>query len=281
MGKIAIIQDTGNSQVNSIFKGVWGKFEGGVFNVAPELKAIHLFNLLTPQAMAASGIELGADAISEVEMSENAAPGLIATLAKCVADRWDKTYATALNGFGQANIASAAVAAERANVASTMQNILEGYTQSQGLSPANVLLEANFEDYPGDAIYSDGDGDGDGDVEGYSASAKAVLSSQGFQWQLAVTANTAPSEVKPYIESSNLVAPMLSGKLDVQLNVYGSDQDNRMSVAEAVASLPKSLRAIFLETSEVSFKDALWHAWQAERLVQNDTPVLEAPGVGG
>lgn len=279
MGKIAIIQDTGNSRVNSIFKGVWGKFEGGVFNVAPELKAIHLLNLLTPQTLAASGIEFLGDAITEVEVPESVAPGLIATLAKCVADKWDKTYVATTDGLGlQSNLASAAIAAERANVASTMQNILEGYMQSQCLSPANVLLEANFEDYPGDAIYSDGDGDGDGDVEGYSASAKAVLSSQGFQWQLAVTANAAPSEVKPYIESSDLVAPMLSGKLDVQLNVYGADQDNRMSVAEAVASLPKSLRAIFLETSEVSFKDALWHA---EQLVQNDTPVLEAPGVGG
>ena len=255
MSKISIIISTGNSQADRIFAGVFGTTsEQGVFEVAPELKEIHLFSMLTPEALAAQGIDL-TDNLATIEVAEGNVPAVKATILAGLRDHWLATYDQASVPAG---FARAALQAERESVNMAVSKALAKLDL-----PTNELsLKRTFENINGNPVYGDMEFDEDDTCVGQSMSAGDVLSKPGV-WEVMVVDGLDTSSLPSTVDTSSMNS-YLSGSVLTSMTVFGA-QDQCEAVLDAIVQLPSSVRNYFPLASNARFAATDWHQQRREQ----------------
>jgi Helicase associated domain len=276
MTKIAIITSTGNAQADSIFKGVFGSIGAtGQFEVSPELKRIHLFTLLTPEALAAQKIDLSSSYV-EVDIAPEHAAAMKATLTSNLSADWDKTYGATLAKL-DGGLARAAVEAERASVAKAVAEMLAEYAV-----PLQVVsLEAVFENVSSQLNYNY-DGDDDGVVNGANTSASIIAHASGNNWTPALQQSVL-TELQQVSQTANADTTFVSGVLVNEITIHAEGEEQGNTVLAAVLALPEVLRDSVIHPENARILQIEWHAYHpfetntAGANVETASTQLQAP----
>lgn len=254
MQTINIIISTGSTQTDKIFKGVFGEIDNaGNFQIAPELKGIHLFNLLTPEALAQQGIDLSSN-VASIEIDENNASAVKATLMHVLRSSWLQTYDQVAVPAG---FAKAALDAERAGVDNAIQKAINDLN----LQKLDVQVEATFANHPSRVVYGDDDGDeygGISDSDSLTISAPEV--GRTSQWRASsqpMDSTQMPAEA----EASNTVLDYASGSLVGNMAVYGSGVGEVAEVVDAVNRAITQLGGHHQFVEDAKFVTLNWHAY--------------------
>lgn len=259
MTKIAFILNAGRPDANLIFAGAFGAIAAdGSFEVAQDLKNIHLFNLMTPQALAAEGINL-AESVHEVEITDSAAPALRATMLHALKGQWLAIYDQQNQ---QPGFARAALQAERAMVAAAVEKSIADI----GLPMSSVNIERMFTDAHASRKYGDEDDEAqDGDVYGEGSDVivgvyvDAVALGRNVApgapgW--AVTSEAVDLSVLEARAETTTVANYASGRLVSSMTVFGAGEE-AAAVAQALLAMPPELmnRLSILQNARVASVD--------------------------
>lgn len=139
MSSISFVTQTGNSQTDKIFVGIFGvndPVKG--FEVASDLKGIHLFTLLTPKALARMGVDISKSLVT-IEIGDETIPALKATMLLALKDRWLSTYDARLQGENP-DVGTALVVEEREQVEAAVVAAIEALNVPR----ADVQVQAEF-----------------------------------------------------------------------------------------------------------------------------------------
>ena len=230
--KIAFITETGNYQADKIFSGAYGTLnEQGVFEISSDLKGIHLFNLLTPAALAAQGVDLGGR-VHIAEIDEATAPALRATMLTALKKQWLDIYDTQQVPAG---FAAAALQSERTMV----EQAVDKAVAEIGL-PLNLRqIARSFTDVSTDTTFTEsGDYDSDDIPTGSHLSRSAMCA--------ATVAGAAPWVLSEEVfdmagltpeASASSVSPLASGQLVSEISVAGAAPDAQR-VLDVVMAMP-------------------------------------------
>lgn len=285
MIKIAIIKDTGNAQANAIFQGVFGAMDGTTFKVDDSLKRIHLFQLLTPEALAAQGIDF-ADNIAEIQVPDSLALGMKTTLMSELKQGWLSMYATSLAGM-PSGFAQAALTAERDSVARAVDAAIE----ATGLSCQPIQLSVFFNNIEPNVVDVDEEGEelisgGGGSYLKSSELAQSLQESGGWRVLEKQEQYCASGFTNRYETTS--AYPYASGHLLTTLPVYANGAVDGYSfraeaemIAQVIADLPKEITqrmglADRAEFSRVEFHND-FRPQPGDEVLQLNAPAADAP----
>jgi hypothetical protein len=262
MSKIAIITSTGTAQADRIFKGVYGAVgQSGQFEVAPELKKIYLFTLLTPEALKQQGIDLS-DSLAEIEIAPEHEVALKATLANNLASQWDKTYESALAGMSN----GAAVESERASVSSSVVAMLAEYAVPQQV----VTLDLAFKNVAGQLDYSDESGE----INGANTSASTIASASGNNWTPALQQSVL-TDLHSVSQTADAQTTFVSGVLVNEVSIHAQDEEQKNAVLAALLTLPENLIDRVINPANARILQVEWHAFHN---FEAHTPTVETAG---
>lgn len=247
MKRIVFITSTGNSQADRIFIGAFGRTdENGQFEIAPELKAIHLFALLTPKALAAQGIDLSQSSVT-LEVPDEMEAAVKATMVNGLRSHWLETYSESTANMGP-GIAKAALEQERAMVdTSVLQMIAATNLPSHG-----VVLESKFTNLAGAGWAP------------LTMSAKQVVQeNRGAVWAV----SEQPNGLAPLMAESQNQNPntsYASGVVASAITVYAADDAQKAAVTDMMIGLPAVLRSRVIDGSNAHLVNIEWHQWRDE-----------------
>ena len=271
MSKLAFVTSTGNAQTDRIFKGAFGTIDdAGNFQVAQELKTIHLFALLTPAALKAQGIDLSGS-VFEIEVADADLPGIKATMLNALRSQWLDIYALA-SGL-PAGLGRAALEAERETVRKNVDDSIEALN----VQPSMLTLGASFHNHFGVPCYigdENEDGNEDENEEDYApdnaarAHASEVVSSQ---W---VVTTVAAATAAPTVDTDGVWTPArplsntcetsdtrmnyISGSVISTVTMYG---DNPGATAAFINELPDVLQQKLPLSRNATFNEVEWHEY--------------------
>lgn len=263
MSKLAFVTSTGNAQTDRIFKGAFGTIDdAGNFQVAQELKTIHLFALLTPAALKAQGIDLSGS-VFEIEVADADLPGIKATMLNALRSQWLDIYALA-SGL-PAGLGRAALEAERETVRKNVDDSIEALN----VQPSMLKLEASFHNHFGVPCYI-GDENEDENEEDYApnnaarAHASEVVSSQWAVTTVAAAASTVDTDgvwtparwLSDTCETSDTRMNYISGSVVSTVTMYG---DNPGATAAFINELPDVLQQKLSLSRTALFNEVEWH----------------------
>lgn len=263
MKLIHIITPTGNYQIDTIFAGVHGEVNAsGQFEIAPELKAIHLFNLFNPKMLEDQGIDIMSN-LAPINVNESDVPAFKATLMSSLRNRWLSAY-EGLPMVGA--FARAAVLQERTMVDAAVTSFLDGLNLPQKL----VNVERKFENIVTRLTFDDeGGDDGYNDMTGAELGVSDVLNSNSGAWKFASAPFTgvALGQVSTGLKDMHYATGSLVG----MLNVHGHDEQIN-GLLDALSQLPKGLRPA---VENVGFAAIEWHQEPVHQTVHAETLILE------
>jgi hypothetical protein len=255
MKNLQIITSTGNGQADKIFKGVFGEIdEQGSFQIAPELKGIHLFNLLTPEALAQQGIDLSRNLVV-IGIDEKDESAIKATLMNVLRGSWLKTYDQVDMAPG---FAKAALDSERAGVDKAIQAAIDG----MNLQRLDVQVEAAFVNQP--STYGDDYGDDYGDEGEDSGGDRLTISAADIarqvQWKMSTTpADSATAAAS--IQSSNTSNDYATGQIVGEMTIYAAGVGQASAVVAAVNQAVAALGGQHQFVKEPMITAAQWHPY--------------------
>lgn len=278
MSKLAFVTSTGNAQTDRIFNGAFGTIDdAGNFQVAQELKTIHLFALLTPATLEAQGIYLS-QSVFEIEVADADLPGIKATMLNALRSQWLDIYALA-SGL-PAGLGRAALEAERETVRKNVDDSIEALN----VQPSMLKLEAPFQNYLGSPCYR-GDEDEDeyegDDVPDNAAIAHAskVVSSQWAVTTVAAAAPTVDADgvwtparlLSNTCETSDTRMNYISGSVVSTVTMYG---DNPGATAAFINGLPDVLQQKLSLSRNARFNEVEWHEYARDTQTLNNAETL-------
>lgn len=265
MTKIAFIAATGSAQADTIFVGAFGAInDEGNFEIAQELKGIHLFNLLTTDGLKAQGIDLG-KSICMVDIEDSAAPALRASVLEALRGRWLSIYDAQSLPPG---LAKAALEGERTSVDRAVTKALADI----GLPTLSVQVVRAFEDAHVRTHY---------ETDGYYINPEGIALNQAptaAPWL--INANRVPTEALSEHADSAVSANFAAGQLISEITVAGSWAD-LPAVFAAVKMMPAQVLEDFGFAKNAKFQSVEWYDTPRQRPSQEvptqDTPAGDEP----
>lgn len=267
MSKLTLITSTGNAQTDKIFKGVFGAIDAnGDFDVADELKGIHLFALLTPQGLKEQGIDLTSSVV-ELEVADADMGAVKATLLSALKDNWLQMYDAAQVPAG---IARAALNAERTSVQRAVDKALD----TINVQPKTVVLEAAFSNQTSKFACFDAEEEDDYGVLSSYVNASEIV--DRAPWQIAPAVEQATLDaLSDRAANSDGAMNFTSGRLVSPTVIYG---DNPAAVIDFINSLPLELTQLLSVGKDARFVDIEWHEHRREpQDTLNEVLTLPAP----
>lgn len=238
--KLAIVQSTGNHQVDKIFAGVFGQVHDGIFHVAEELKKIHLFSLLTPEALKAQGIDLS-DNVFELEVPDDAVTGVKSTLLHGLKASWMKAYTEAPV---QAGFAKAALDSEAQMVRLAVEQAIQGY--DLGVPAELPIMEQSFNSARTHIRYGENDDESDDYSDDVILGAYLDAKHLATRGNLSGTAWTpaapglAEFDSLPERSETDQVHDYASGVVQLDLQVFAAE-GHGSAVAACLLQLPPEI----------------------------------------
>lgn len=254
MSKVTFITSTGNPRADKIFTGVFGSLnDAGQFEVAPELKGIHLLNLMTPEILAEQGIDLSSSTCT-VEVPDEVEMGFKATVLNALSECWNRLYD--LENI-PAGFARAAIDAEKASVSAAVNAAIT----SMRLVPQYLNISRSFENVVTVEGYDhDNPLSFDQIADRVSINAAYLATYHVFAepWYFTGAKADAVSS------SSTSIVDYASGTISSQLTVYAepghTEELNVQRVLDAVTSLPRTLLNLFDLAEKSYISNVEFHA---------------------
>lgn len=265
MTKLAILVSTGNPIQDKVLAGAFGTINpAGQFEVANELKGIHLFTLLKPELLGTLGIDMSSG-ICSVEVADEDLAGVKATMLYALQKSWDANYVAVAGNLE--GIAAAAFQAERASVNQAVTAALEKIA----LPSAVFLLERDVKNlfvYPADNDeYDDEADDSSSSSDDVKVTANEIGSRVLGAWAIApyvTDMDGLPTEATSNQPGLNY----FSAKLVSSLVVYGRAQAS----VDVLAQLPPAFLHKFELEKNARFATASFH---------QEPVTIEAPAAQG
>lgn len=252
MSKIAFITSTGSYQADRIFVGAFGTVcDQGNFEIADELKGIHLFNLLTPASLKAQGIDLSSN-LHVVDIEEPAGAGLRATVLSALRNRWLSIYDQQSLPPG---LAKAALESERTMVDQAITKAIE----KTGLQFFPIQIERAFEDVHVQRRYADDEDESSGADDFYINPRAIALNtaSNAPTWLIAPTSVATDAMHKEARRDASF--NYASGELVSEISIALPSWAQLPEIFRAIRQMPGSLLEEMGVVENAKFSTVEWH----------------------